>query len=347
MKIPSIYLLVTSMLIAVADAQVTVYTDVAGFDTINVTGTGGTGSKLTFAAAEFLQPAVYTGFASTVVSNTLTDAAATWADDAYNGANGSHYIEIVSVNGSTTGTGVGATRTIVATAAASKTLTLDAALPAGMAVPVGYRVVSHWTLASIFGSTNMAGLQGGTALSADQVQLWNGREHDSYYYQTAGLGGTGWRKTGDQSTNAGNTVIRPDQSVIIKRVAAAPLALVVKGWVKTGRALANIVQGFNFVPNPYAKAMTLASCGLYTGDSTTGIAGGSLASADQVLLWSGSSYVTFYYQTSGLGGVGWRKVGMQSTDASGTTVAAGSSIIVRRMGTDGFTWTIPQHPTAF
>jgi uncharacterized protein (TIGR02597 family) len=179
------------------------------------------------------------------------------------------------------------------------------------------------------------------------VQLWNGTGHESYYYQTSGLGGTGWRRTGDQSTDASNTVIRPDQSVIIKRVGADAVPLVVNGWVKTGKASVDIVQGFNFVPNPYSQAMTLASCGIYTGNPATGVAGGTLTSADQVLLWNGSSYETYFYQTSGIGGTGWRKVGVQSTDASGASIAPGTSIIVRRTGADGFTWAIPQHPTAF
>lgn len=347
MNTSTLSLLIASLLPAVATAQVTIYSDVGGFDTINVTGTGGVGSKLTFAATEFLQTPKYSGLATVAGSNVLNDATASWANDAFNGANGSHYIEIVSLNGSTTAAGVGTTRTITATNAATKTLTLEGALPTGIAAPVEYRVISHWTLATIFGSTNTAGLLGGTALSADQVQLWNGSGHQSYYYQTAGLGGTGWRRTGDQSTDASKTIIRPDQTVIIKRVGSAGVSLVVNGWVKTGTTSVDIAKGFNFVPNPYSQAMTLASCGLYTGSPDTGVASGSLTTADQVLLWSGSGYETYYYQSSGLGGSGWRKVGVQSTDASRATIAPGTSVIVRRLSATGFTWAIPQHPTAF
>ena len=347
MKTSALCLLLVSLPPAWVSAQVTVYSDIGGFDTITVGGTGGLGSKTTFAAAEFLQSAKYSGIATAVGPDTITDAAATWADDAFNGANGSHYVEIVSVNGSTTASAVGTTRSIVATVAATKTITLGAALPAGLVAPVEYRVVSHWTLAAIFGSNNTAGLKSGTALSADQVQLWNGSGYESYYYQTEGLGGTGWRKVGDQTSDASNVVIRPEQSMIIKRVDVAALPLLVNGWVKTGKTVFDIAQGFNFVPYPYSKAMTLASCGLYTGSAATGISAGSLTSSDQVLVWNGAGYETFYYQNSGLGGTGWRKVGELSTDASGKSIPPGNCIIVRRMNSQGFAWTIPQHPTAF
>jgi uncharacterized protein (TIGR02597 family) len=337
--------LFASLLKTVTVAQVTVYSEVGGFDTIQITGTGGGGSKLTVAATEFLQAAKYSGLASVTGPATLFDATATWADNAFNGSNGSHYLEILSVNGSTQGPGVGATRTIVSSEAATKSLLLELPLPTGLVAPIEYRILSHWTLAAIFGANNTAGLQGGNALSADLVQLWNGSGYDSFYYQTGGIGGTGWRKVGDQTSNAGGTIIRPDQSVLIKRVGATALPWVVTGWIKLGQTSIDIAPGFNFVPNPYSEAMTLGNCGLFTGSATSGIAGGSATSADQVKLWNGSGYDTFYYQTSGIGGTGWRKVGAQSTDASAVSIAPGTSIIVRRNGPSGFTWAIPQPPT--
>lgn len=337
--------LFASLLKTVTVAQVTVYSEVGGFDTISITGTGGGGSKLTIAATEFLQAAKYSGMASATGPATLFDATATWADNAYNGANGSHYLEVLSVNGATVGAGVGATRTIMSCVAATKSITLETPLPTGLVAPIEYRILSHWTLGAIFGENNTAGLQGGNSLSADLVQLWNGSGYDSYYYQTGGIGGTGWRKVGNQTANAGATIIRPDQSVLIKRVGGSTLPLVVNGWIKQGQTSIDIAKGFNFVPNPYSEPMSLGNCGLFTGSATSGIAGGTATSADQVKLWNGSAYDSFYYQTSGLGGTGWRKVGAQSTDASAVAIAPGTSIIVRRNGPSGFTWAIPQPPT--
>jgi len=328
-------------------AQDVVFTPIVGFDTIQVAGSTGTTAQLNFAATELLSSVKYVGSASSITANTVTDSLATWAENQFNGTNGSHYLEILSVNGSTTAAGVGTTISITGSSAASKTLALASNLPASVTAPMGYRVVCHWTIGSLFGAANTAGLQGGSSINADQIQLWAGNSHESYYYQTAGIGGTGWRRVGSQSADASGTPIRPDQSLIIKRGQNAPVSITVIGEVKTGRTSFTVNPGFNFVPNPYSVAMTLSSCGIYTGSGTSGLAGGNITNADQVLVWNGSSYDTYYYQTSGIGGSGWRKVGDLSSDAGSAVIRAASSVIVRRTNPASFTWAMPQHPASF
>ena len=339
--IPRIWL-VSLLLPMISVAQTTVYSEVGGFNTVAVTGAGNTGARLTFTSTQFLRPARYSGVASITGAGSLHDAVAVWSEGEFNGINGPHYVEILKVNGQSTGFGVGLTRTISATSASDKTLILESPLPSGLVAPLEYRVISHWTLASAFGSNNSAGLQGGTALTADLVQLWKDSAYESYYFQTSGIGGVGWRKVGDQSTDASGTIIRQDQSLLIKRAGAATLPLVLHGWVKTGQAAMEIANGYNFVPNPFSEALTLGSCGLYTGNPATGIAAGNAAGADQVMLWNGTGYDTYYYQTVGLGGSGWRKAGAQSVDAAQTKVRAGNSIIIWRKHPDAFTWNIPR-----
>lgn len=328
-------------------AQVAVTTQVVGFDTMQIAGASGNGSSISFLGTEFLASVKHTGSASSFTTNSLTDPSATFGDDQFNDANGPHYVEIMSVNGSTTAPSVGTTYRVSDTNGTSKTVVLTTNLPAGLVAPVGFRVVKYWTLSSLFGATNTAGLQGGNAVTADQVQLWSGSSYDSYYYQTAGIGGTGWRKVGDQTTDASGTVVRPDQSIIIKRGQNQNLSLTIIGEVKTGQTTVNVSPGFNFVPNPYSVAMTLASCGIHTGNNTTGLAGGNIATADHLLVWNGTGYDTYYYQTAGVGGIGWRKVGDLSADASNATIPALSSIIVRRNAAGSFTWVMPQHPASF
>jgi uncharacterized protein (TIGR02597 family) len=323
-------------------AQLTVYSDVAGYDTIAVNPANSTGSKLTFASLPFVRDARYAGVASglDVERKVITDAAATWALGAYDGAAGSHYVEIVSVAGSKSASPVGATRSILSTQANS--LTLESALPEGLVTPFEFRIVRHWTLETLFGSANSAGLKAGSVRTADRVQLWNGSAFDSYIYQNGGPGGVGWRKVGDLSTNASATVIRPDQNVIIKRSAASDISLVVSGWVKNGQSSHEVVRGLNFVPTPFAVAVSLAASGLHTGNPATGLAAGSVVSADQVLLWTGTAYDTYYYQSSGAGGSGWRRLGNASVDAGTALIRPGSAIILRRKAASGFTWNIPQ-----
>ena len=328
-----------------AQAQPVTYSAIVGYDRLTLPGTGSGTTQLSFSGLSLVPNLEYAGNASANGTNTLTDSTATWANDQFNGLNGAFYVEVVSINGSTTAAGVGSTYTIADTTAPG-TLTLAKNLAAGVTAPLGYRIRKHWTIATVFGPSNSAGLQGGTPVTADQIQVWNGNGYDVYYYQTSGIGGTGWRKVGDQSTDASATVIEPGNSLITKRGVSGAATVTLVGMVKTGITSVTINPGYNFVPNPNAANMTLLSCGLYTTDAATGVASGSATSADQVLLWNGTGYNSYYYQSAGLGGTGWRKSGDQTTDASATVIAPGTSFIVRRVNPGAFVWAIPQHPAS-
>lgn len=327
-------------------AQTVTYSAIVGYDRLTLPGAGASPTRLTFSGLSLVPNLEYAGSASSVGTNTITDAAAAWTTGQFEGANGAHYVEVVSINGSTTAAGVGTTYTITATTGPG-TLTLAKDLAQGVTAPLVYRIRKHWTLASVFGATNSAGLQGGTPVTADHVQVWNGSGYDVYYYQTSGIGGTGWRKVGDQTTDASGTVIAPGNSLITKRGASGSATITLTGTVKTGSTNAAIAQGYNFVPNPNAVSMTLTNCGLYTGNASTGLAGGSATEADQVLIWNGAGYDSYYYQTAGIGGTGWRKSGDQTTDAGATVIASGTSFIVRRVNAGSFNWSIPQFPASF
>lgn len=325
-------------------AEIVIESPAVGFELADIPGANSNGPSLTFKASEYLCSVPRVGIATTIGADYVIDSTAVWSDGLYNDENGSHYLEITSIGGSSTAPNVGITRTIKSTSESTRKLTFTAPLPVGISGPVGYRVVKHWTIGQLFGANNTAGLKGGSAITADQVQLWDGTNYESYYYQTTGIGGTGWRKAGDQVTDASSKVILPSQAIIIRRSETAPLTLVLRGDVKRGKTLLTVSPGFNFLPNPYPTAMTLASCGIYTGDPAKGLAGGNLVTADQVMVWNGTVYQIYYYQKTGIGGVGWRKAGDLATDASNTPIPAGSSVIVWRQATSGFEWAVPQHP---
>jgi len=63
--------------------------------------------------------------------------------------------------------------------------------------------------------TSSSGLaRGADAASADQVQIWNGTDHITYYYNTTA---GGWRSAKDASTNAAATSIPYSSSIIVRR----------------------------------------------------------------------------------------------------------------------------------
>lgn len=336
-----------TVLIASSEAQ-TASTDPVGFVTMAIAG-GGTVSApaYTFTSLGLVNSVAFQSMTTSVGgSTTLVDANATWTDNLYNsttvGAPPTHFVEIVS------GPGAGTTYDITGTTASTKALTLSEPLLAGITSGASYKIRQHWTIASVFGATNQGGLNGGTnANAADQIQLFNNGGFVAFYYSTGGLAGVGWRQSG-VSGSASAAVIYPDDGILIVRKQAAPVNLVIVGAVKTGQSSLPVVTGYSLLGNVYAAGMTLSSSGLYTGNSTTGVApGNGSTTGDQILIWNGSSssYRKFFYGSGGLVGTGWKESGVAG-DASGTAIAVGSALFVQRAGAP-FNWVAPQHPASF
>ncbi len=331
-----------ALLAAPAIAQTTATTDPVGFITLNVTAGSAGSPAYAHLGLGLTRTVAYQGGAETSVggSTTLVDNEATWTDNQFNGAAGAFYVEITS------GPGAGTTYDVATTTAATKTITLAQPLAAAIVNGASFKIRQHWTIGSVFGPLNESGLQGGTLATADQILIWNGVGFDTYYYKTSGLGGTGWRSSTSTSFDKQNQVIYPEDGVVLKRIPQTAVDVVLMGVVKTGVSSYPVTVGYNYLANVYAAPMTLASSSLYTGDSNTGLAGGTLATADQVLVWNGTGYSTYYYKTSGLGGTGWRSSSSTSADASGTSIPVGTTVVINRKNGTAFNWVIPQHPAA-
>jgi len=323
-------------------------TDPVGFLTMNVAGMGaGPDPGYTFTTIGLTNPTAHQSTTTSVAGgSSIVDPNSTWADNAFNGAGPlpTHYVEILS------GPGAGTVYDITATTASTRTLTLATPLLSGIVSGASYKVRPHWTIARVFGATNQNGLSGGNATGADQVQLFNGAGYVAYYYQTSGIGGTGWRRAGAPTVDASATIIYPDDGILIVRKqsanAGASTSVVIQGTVKTGQTQIPLATGLTLVGNVYAAAMTLGSSNLYTGNNATGVAGGNATSADKVLFWNGTGFVTFYYQTSGIGGTGWRRAGAPTVDATTTSIPVGAGLFINRTGSP-FYWVAPQTPASF
>ena len=339
----------------VSPAQTTATTDPVGFITINIAGNGGvTPAGFTFASLGLMNPVNYQGTADQVGTNTLSVTAGPFTANQFNanGTNPAYFVEIVTAAGAAAqATGTGTTYDILSNN--GSTITLMQNLGAGILAGTQFKIRAHWTLASVFGASNQSGLGSGSATTADQILRWNGFGYDIFYYQTSGIGGTGWRKAGAPTVSASLSTLYPEDALIIKRLQSGPLSLVLMGAVKTGQTVIPIVQGSNFIGNIYAAGMTLSSCGIFTNSPVTGLAGGGASGADQILIWNSSlsngagGYDIYYYQTIGIGGTGWRKGGAPTVDASATAIPVGQSLIVNRKATGAFNWVVPQHPANF
>jgi uncharacterized protein (TIGR02597 family) len=294
------------------------------------------------------------GASTAIGTNTVTDTTSTWTDNQYNGVvigTTTYPAYFVEITGPTGGSGIGTMYDITGTNAATHTVTVTPNLAAGIAAGATYRIRPHWTISSVFGATDTAGLQGGTSPSlADKILVYNTTTagYDSYYYKTNGTT-PGWRKIGDTVTDQGAVTLYPEQGLLLNRIASSNLSITLMGAVKTGQTSVPIVTGANVMGNNYAAAMTLTDSGLYTGNSSTGLLGGtSSTTADKVYIYNTTTlgYDTYYYKTNGLT-PGWRVVGDTTTDKGTTTqLGVGVAFIVQRGGA-AFNWVIPQHPTSF
>ncbi len=362
-------------------------TDPVGFITLSVAGThNATGSALSFLGQGMTRPVEYASAATGTATSTLTDSNASWTDDQFNTVTANnvttgnpYYVELTS------GTGVGLWADIVSTngkstqhSGTADSLTLSADLSPYITAGTTYKIRKNWTPSAFFGpdptAAGASGLAGGTSTTADQVLLYTPAVYNSsgnlvtaavyksYYYQTAGFGGTGWRSSTDSFTDASNTKFEPTSGILVQRLQATDLNFALVGAVKMGTTDLPVARGLNFVSNPYpVSSITLGTSGLYNPSDSAGntLASGSSTTADQVLIYvpatynnngsqlTAATYNQYYYQTQGFGGTGWRSTMDSFSDASGTVIPLGQSILIQRLNktvaSDGsFEWVSTQ-----
>jgi uncharacterized protein (TIGR02597 family) len=325
-----------------------VVTDPVGFITLNVASPASTGgSAISLLGLGFTQVVTYQATLSSASGNTLTDSNATWSDNQFNGANGAFYVELIS------GTGAGRMSQITSTVAATKSISTADNLSSFVTAGTGYKIRKNFTLSDVFGpNANMSlVLTGGTLVTADEVLLYSTAttQYTTFYYKTSGLGGTGWRSTASTSTPEDTHPLLPTDGMIVRRHTAGPLpntnppsnGFALAGAVKLGQTALPVVPGINLLSNVYPSGtFTLASSQL----QQSGLAGGTLVTADQVLIYNTGTnqYDTYYYKTSGLGGIGWRSTASTSTPADNTPIPFGVSIIIQRINAGSFAWIAPQ-----
>ena len=189
----------------------TAVTDPVGFITLPISGASRSGARaFSFLGISLMNPVSYQGTITSTGNNSVMDVNAVWTADEFNGANGEFFIEIVS------GPYAGLMTDILATDAASDTLTTEDDLSSMLTSGELYRIRKHRTLGDVFGANNEAGLNGGASVSeADEVRVFNPvtQAFLIYYFKIGGFGGIGWRSTTDAVSDASGTTLYPEQGV--------------------------------------------------------------------------------------------------------------------------------------
>ncbi len=287
-----------------------------GFQTVTIKG-----GLFNLVGINFLKPPLVVGVLDSLTSSTITDAGVDFAV----ALNGQSNLVAEITNGS----GAGLWTNISSFSA--NQITIDSDLSASVASGATYQVYSLPTISEVFGATNSAGLKAGLPTVADVIWLSqaNGTGgYDKYYYSNSAPFGTGWRRVGGGTTNEAGAAIYHYEAMIIERRDVTDLAVTFSGSVKTSPTSFPLFTGFNFVERSFPALATLGNSSLST-YLTGGLPSGS--TTDIVWIPNGAGgYDKYYVSTGAPFGVGWRRVGGGTADASSTLLSSG--LIIERKG---------------
>jgi len=320
--------------VGVAQAQTTAVTNPVGFITKTIAGainaTTPTNTTLSFPlynAPDFVSSVV------SIDSNTqFTLNGASWVAGQFAVASAPR---LVRVKSSVTASNIGRFFLVSANTTNQLTVTLaDGVTDIHAALTVGdtCEVVAANTLGSIFGTlANLPTLQAGsTAGTADNVLLFNGTTWVTYYWTgSVGTPANIWKQAGN--IDRSGVIIYPDEAVFVIRRAVGSSAVITNiGTVSTSAEQSFIAAaGSTFLSNRFATDLTIGGLGLQ--NLPEWLAGSTSSTADKVLSWNGTTWVTYYWT----GSVGtpnniWKQAG--NIDRSGVAIPAGTGVFIIHAG---------------
>ena len=274
------------------------------------------------------------GALTAVGADYLENSAAAWTPGVFSGVATPYLVRLTS------GAHTGRTFRIVAPAnTATRLYVADDGLGlASLGLETGaggarYEIIPGDTLATFFG-TAAAGdtlvLHGAAdPLQADIVQVWGGAAWLNFYYNTAW---NRWARDLDvQSDPSRNDfLLRSDRGLMITRRAPAPLELSVLGRVLNApqRAVhARTENALTFLATMQTGDITLGALALQSaGRSVAWRGAADPADADLLLVWSGATWFSFFYNTAA---GQWQRVG-DPANRDSFVLRAGTPVFVQR-----------------
>jgi uncharacterized protein (TIGR02597 family) len=208
-----------------------------------------------------------------------------------------------------------------------------------------FEIVAGDTILGLFGTT-ADGIIGGTATDfsqnkTDRVTINVGSSIFNYYFNTD-VGQ--WRRSGS-TANQGNIVIPPQGGVVYSRISTTPLTITALGNVPVGVSRLQLTRPLvSIVGRQFPTDTTLSALGIHNvANWRKANAGGvTIATSDKVLIKTGASLLSFYYDATLLQ---WRRSG-STANQDGVVVSADSAVRIQRAGTAGSdTWTLSPNYT--
>jgi len=268
--------------------------------------------------------------------NYLEYSAATWTPGAFSTVEAPYFIRLTS------GPHTGRSFRIIAPAnTATRVYVADDGLGlASLNLAVGvngtrFEIIPGDTLATFFGTTtpiNTLVLQGAAdPLQADVVQVWAGAAWFNFYYNTTWQR---WARDSDlvSDPSRNHFLLRADRGLMVTRRGGTPLELAVIGRVlgTPQRAFhARTESALTFLATMQTSDITLGALALQSGGRSLGWQGAAVAAnADILLVWSGATWFSFFYNSSA---GHWQRVG-DPDNRDNFVIRAGTPVFVQRRG---------------
>ncbi len=258
----------------------------------------------------FNRASVYRGVnVSMAVSNgvsTLTCASPGWTAGQF--VTEVHYLKIRS--------GLNAGRVFQITANTANSVSVNAGT-----VSLGSResleIFPAQTLGSLFGTENFPLRTGTSESTADLVRLHDGSSWVTYFHN-----GVHWR-TRNFETSQDNTVLRPEQGIIVVCGGSSAVSVNLFGAVSVTPELSALPgSGESLVSNRSPVPITLSRLNLQS--STGWVAGSTASQADAAMRWNGASWNVYYHT-----GSHWQMAGSLASQDD-APISAGESLLIRR-----------------
>jgi len=319
--------LVLSVCCAAAVQAVT--TSPVGLNTIKIPAGSLANPSFTTFSFPLSNIAEFTGTISSVDNATqVTLNGATWTENQFVSDSAPRLARIMS------GTSVGRLFLVVGNTTNQLTLDFSNTLTItdlNLAVAVGdsIQIVPANTLATLFGTTPSSTpavqfLTGASAAQADNLWILSRQTWETYYHN-----GTNWRRSGSL-TNQNNTIIYPDEGVLVAHIDPAVLYLTFTGTVPLTNQKTDISgTGSTFLANRFPVDTQLVNLGIH---SLPGwLTGASASAADNVWAWNPVKAPTPGWDIYYYNGTIWKKSGSLANQNT-ATIAAGTALIIIKNG---------------
>ena len=265
------------------------------------------------------------GVITGVTSDTITSSGAGWAASALADPVAPYFLKITS--------GPADGRLFLISANTANTVTLDTSgdnlTNLGIETDTHtFKIFPGFTLNSFFGSDV---LTSSDINSADVVYLLINGTWTTFYHN-----GTSWKRPGARA-NFDNQILNPDSGILFLRKDSTDLEIVLDGFVPTNNTqLVVSTSGYTMLGGIYPVDRTLLDVGIQ--DLTSWIKNSSVNNADQIILYNGSAWETYYHD-----GTNWKRPGARGS-SDDVIIPAGTPLLLSRIGsgdTEEFTNIIP------